>query len=201
MQTLFHGSVDNTTEEIEVPAGASSFFLNLSSLVGLDSRITDGSHDRDHVIRTATISQKDKIMTMTLFMSNNSSRGRAEVSVEWEEDGVKRNKTFGVVVGGEATTTHSNTITTSTPEMTAPQTETSATGVLTQEVQRTGQPQQRDLLWHEPQQQDEDVDDDVVERIEDVTMPLHPMGIGERVGTSKYPWQQHQHSSRRLLDV
>lgn len=185
------------TEEIEVPPGSTSFFLNLTTLMGHDARITDGSHDRDNVIRTATMSQKDKIMTMTLF-GGNVSRGRAEVSVEWEEDGVKRNMTFGVIVGGEAPTTVSDTMTT-TSDATLPQTGSSAT------VVATSQPVQRDLLWSTRRTSEEEDEEEAREEekpnVEDESLPLHPMGLGERVGTQKYPWQQVELSSRKLLDV
>jgi hypothetical protein len=180
----------------QVPAGAVAFFLNLSSLVGAEARVTDGAHDRDNVIRTATISQKDKIMTMTLFVhssNNNSSRGRAEVSVEWEENSTKHNKSFGVVVGGEApatTTTASSSVAsfTTSPEVTAPETGRSATAAATH--------LSRELLWKQEQEQEQEEGEQEQDNNE-----VHPMGVGERVGTSKYPWQQQALASRRLLDV
>jgi hypothetical protein len=49
--------------ELEIPAGLVACYLNLTSLVGAEGRITDGTHDKDDAVRTATISQQHKVRT------------------------------------------------------------------------------------------------------------------------------------------
>jgi hypothetical protein len=61
---LFHATVLPTTTFLPMPAGHPAVYLNLSRLVGTND-ITEGFHNNPTVIRTATISQKLKIMSFT----------------------------------------------------------------------------------------------------------------------------------------
>ncbi|KAK5580536.1 hypothetical protein RB653_000556 [Dictyostelium firmibasis] len=56
--------INSNTSIINLPDRTRSVYFNLSSLIG-DGIITDGSHDNAVLVRTATISQKYKIMTLT----------------------------------------------------------------------------------------------------------------------------------------
>eukprot|EP01114_Cavostelium_apophysatum_P003574 TRINITY_DN1353_c0_g2_i5.p1 TRINITY_DN1353_c0_g2~~TRINITY_DN1353_c0_g2_i5.p1 ORF type:complete len:1245 (+),score=388.40 TRINITY_DN1353_c0_g2_i5:191-3925(+) len=51
-------------DTIEIPKGTMAMYFNLSGVVG-DNKIVDGSHDNSDLVRTATISQKYKLMTLT----------------------------------------------------------------------------------------------------------------------------------------
>lgn len=65
MFSQLHGvTILPSTSVIELPDGLPAAYFNLSTLVGSGS-ITDGSHDNANLVRTATISQKFKIMTLT----------------------------------------------------------------------------------------------------------------------------------------
>jgi len=63
-QKVLGYSISADTALIDVPKGTPSVYFNLSSVVG-DHKIVDGSHDNADLVRTATISQKHKIMTLT----------------------------------------------------------------------------------------------------------------------------------------
>lgn len=187
-----HGvQVSLETSLVELPEGCAAAFLNLTGVVG-DGRITDGSHDKENTIRTATISQKEKIMTLTMF--NNVSRTTATVHLEWEDVGnVHRNMSFALLVGGEAPTT---TVTTTTESSTTPPSSSSSEPTTTPVVLA------RKLLAYDGTLEAEN--EVPPKEGVDTSLPLHPMGLGERVGTSIYPWQRDlplQGTSRRLLDV
>jgi len=57
-------NITPNTTLIHLPNNTYSVYFNLSNVVG-NSSITDGSHDNSNLVRTATISQKYKIMTLT----------------------------------------------------------------------------------------------------------------------------------------
>jgi len=57
-------TISRETTLIDVPKGSPSVYFNLSGVVG-EHKIIDGSHDNADLVRTATISQKHKIMTLT----------------------------------------------------------------------------------------------------------------------------------------
>jgi UDP-N-acetylglucosamine-lysosomal-enzyme len=63
-QNLFGVDLSENITMIEVPDMTSAMYLNLTTIVG-EGVITDGSHDNADLIRTATISQKHKVMTLT----------------------------------------------------------------------------------------------------------------------------------------
>lgn len=64
-----HGvQITLNTSLIPLPSGLPSVYFNLSEIVGT-ATITDGSHDNAELVRTATISQKFKIMTLTFHRS------------------------------------------------------------------------------------------------------------------------------------
>jgi hypothetical protein len=58
----------------------------LQEVVG-EGKITDGSHDNEVIVRTATISQKSKLMTLTFH--RNISTQNVMISVEFELDGTR----------------------------------------------------------------------------------------------------------------
>lgn len=70
----------NTTL-IEVPQGLPAVYFNLSGVVE-QHKITDGSHDNAVLVRTATISQKHKLMTLTFH--HNTPRQSVAISVSHE---------------------------------------------------------------------------------------------------------------------
>lgn len=65
---MYGVQITDSTELIELPSGLSSVYFNLTEIVG-GATITDGSHDNVELVRTATISQKFKIMTLTFHRS------------------------------------------------------------------------------------------------------------------------------------
>lgn len=52
VESVYGTAVPLGASIVEIPVGKSAFFLNLTDLVGLDSKITDGSHDMVRVRRT-----------------------------------------------------------------------------------------------------------------------------------------------------
>eukprot|EP00818_Percolomonas_sp_WS_P009122 CAMPEP_0117453118 /NCGR_PEP_ID=MMETSP0759-20121206/10035_1 /TAXON_ID=63605 /ORGANISM="Percolomonas cosmopolitus, Strain WS" /LENGTH=1265 /DNA_ID=CAMNT_0005246093 /DNA_START=354 /DNA_END=4151 /DNA_ORIENTATION=+ len=80
---LKHYDISRSTSEIvDVPYGTDAFFLNMSSIFPLapkstavyqppseNGKIGSGSHDNPDAVRTSTISQTYKILTMTLFQN------------------------------------------------------------------------------------------------------------------------------------
>ncbi len=50
--------------DVEVPENVTAMYIDLASIIG-SARITDGNHDNSDLVRTATISQKHKTMTLT----------------------------------------------------------------------------------------------------------------------------------------
>lgn len=178
-------------DTVEAPVGRTALFVNLTSLVGSDSRITDGSHDHDELVRTATISQAHKIIIFTLHA--NASRVPVHVSIAWETAALQpRNASFYVVVGGlqqTSTSTSSATVASSTPHVTTtvPALDATAPGVAPEPTTFGS----RRLL-------------SIDESDALLTPSLHPMGTGEPLGTRRYPWEREApngYAGRRLLDV
>eukprot|EP01103_Thecamoeba_quadrilineata_P002665 TRINITY_DN1257_c0_g1_i1.p1 TRINITY_DN1257_c0_g1~~TRINITY_DN1257_c0_g1_i1.p1 ORF type:complete len:1024 (-),score=211.29 TRINITY_DN1257_c0_g1_i1:198-3269(-) len=61
-----HGvSVANNTRLIELPDNVPAVYLNLSLVVPDQFKITEGSHDNPELVRTATIIQRQNVMTLT----------------------------------------------------------------------------------------------------------------------------------------
>lgn len=69
---MFGVQITNATHMIALPSGLPSVYFNLTEIVG-GATITDGSHDNVELVRTATISQKFKIMTLTFHRSIHAS--------------------------------------------------------------------------------------------------------------------------------
>ncbi len=44
--SVYGTTIGHGTSELEIPPGLVSCFLNLTTLVGSDGRITDGTHDK-----------------------------------------------------------------------------------------------------------------------------------------------------------
>lgn len=95
-----HG-VDITwdTTRIELPPGIPSVYFNLSAIVHQDT-ITDGSHDNADLVRTATISQKHKIMTLTFHRNISLQEVMLSISAEHGEGTNKTavEKTFNITI-------------------------------------------------------------------------------------------------------
>eukprot|EP01116_Phalansterium_solitarium_P014565 TRINITY_DN3229_c0_g1_i1.p2 TRINITY_DN3229_c0_g1~~TRINITY_DN3229_c0_g1_i1.p2 ORF type:complete len:1966 (-),score=685.19 TRINITY_DN3229_c0_g1_i1:6465-12362(-) len=74
-------AITPNTTVLEIPQGLPAVYFNLSGVVG-EHKITDGSHDNAVLVRTATISQKHKIMTLTFYP--NIARQTVVISVSHE---------------------------------------------------------------------------------------------------------------------
>jgi hypothetical protein len=68
--------------------------LFINDLVLICYRIVDGSHDNAVLVRTATISQKHKIMTLTFFP--NIARQTVVISITAEINGVNTESVFNI---------------------------------------------------------------------------------------------------------
>jgi UDP-N-acetylglucosamine-lysosomal-enzyme len=95
-----HGvEVTWNTLHVDLPPGIPSVYFNLSVIVQ-GGTITDGSHDNAELVRTATISQKHKIMTLTFH--RNISRQEVVLSITTEHnEGANKTtveKTFNITV-------------------------------------------------------------------------------------------------------
>ncbi len=199
-----HGtSVQPGAAELEIPPGVPACFLNLTALVGADGRITDGSHDRDDAVRTATISQQHKIMIMTLH--NNVSRVPVQVSIVWEgPNATSHNASFRLIVGGSTTTTAATADATVVTETASEPTSTTAAASV-EPAPNNDDPGGRQLLslraeaaLKQRQQQQQQQQQQRQQR------ELHPMGGGQELGSDDFPWapaEDAAHNGRRLLDV
>jgi Stealth protein CR2, conserved region 2/Stealth protein CR3, conserved region 3/Stealth protein CR4, conserved region 4/Stealth protein CR1, conserved region 1/LNR domain len=87
---------ESTALSFIVPNGTVAMYVNLTSTVG-DNRIVDGSHDNADLVRTATISQRHKIMTLTFH--RNIAYQTIAISVTYElEDGVPIQIPFNITL-------------------------------------------------------------------------------------------------------
>lgn len=184
VESLHGAQLKEAEIEVSLPPGLPAFYLNLTNIVGT-GRITDGSHDHDELIRTATISQQWKVMIITLH--KNDSRVPVQVVLKWEDEGGHaRNATLTLIVGGEMETTTTTTTTT-----TATTTETTPSPSHNDE--KTLSDGGRKLLSFLGRKQGTDPS-------------LHPMGTGEVLGSDQYPWKRSDGTpdhpaSRHLFDV
>mmetsp|Transcript_29765 Transcript_29765/g.41873 ORF Transcript_29765/g.41873 Transcript_29765/m.41873 type:complete len:1134 (-) Transcript_29765:66-3467(-) len=80
------------TQYIEIPAGVPAVYFNLT--IAHEKKITDGSHDNAVLVRTATISQKHKIMTLTFH--RNVTRQLVGISISVENNGETIEYAFNV---------------------------------------------------------------------------------------------------------
>ncbi|EFA84682.1 putative glycophosphotransferase [Heterostelium album PN500] len=83
-------NITNQTH-IEIINGTNAVYFNLTQLVG-EATITDGSHDNAVLVRTATISQKNKIMTLTFH--HNIPYQSVSISISYETGSGDTKKTF-----------------------------------------------------------------------------------------------------------
>ncbi len=74
----FNATLNTTRLEIAEMSAAVYFNLTFAH----NATITDGSHDNGDVIRTATISQKNKVLTLTL---HRNSSGESLLSISYEK--------------------------------------------------------------------------------------------------------------------
>eukprot|EP01113_Clastostelium_recurvatum_P003511 TRINITY_DN1152_c0_g1_i5.p1 TRINITY_DN1152_c0_g1~~TRINITY_DN1152_c0_g1_i5.p1 ORF type:complete len:1635 (-),score=329.21 TRINITY_DN1152_c0_g1_i5:43-4947(-) len=70
----------------DLPDGLESIYFNLTSIVQ-NGTITDGSHDNSNLVRTATISQKHKIMTLTFHRNVTRQDVMLSISAEIPREG------------------------------------------------------------------------------------------------------------------
>jgi hypothetical protein len=203
-----HGAVvESGQTELSLPVGVPAFFLNLTNMVG-EGRITDGTHDKDDMVRTATISQQHKVMIITLH--KNSSRIPVQVVLHWEDEGgAKHNATLTLIVGGEASeATTTGAIPSSSP---APKEEhlpiTAPSSAIVDET-TVGLAQEEAVQAR----RNEDGPAEVAGRqllslgrkvALDASL-LHPMGTGELLGSEDFPWLRSpkpSYEARHLNDV
>jgi len=78
-------------ETIIVPEGHPAFYFNLT-LAEADDLVVDGSHDNLDLIRTATLSQKHKILTVTL--NHNQTRQMANITITLSRNGTDIHYSF-----------------------------------------------------------------------------------------------------------
>ena len=88
-----------------------------------DHRIVDGSHDNAELVRTATISQKHKIMTLTFH--RNIARQMVAVSITYDDSGKNVEFTFNITAetieaSGNVTATSGNDTVASATSTTPP---------------------------------------------------------------------------------
>ncbi|KYQ88805.1 putative glycophosphotransferase [Tieghemostelium lacteum] len=92
-------NITTDTTVIDIPDLTQSVYFNLTSLIQ-NSTITDGSHDNSDIVRTATISQKYKIMT--LVFRQNITRQNVSISVSYEGTDKKPiEKSFNITISTE----------------------------------------------------------------------------------------------------
>lgn len=72
---LFRIVLDRTPKNYTVPLGLTAVYFNLSDVFGNDT-ITMATHAKSSVVRTAVLSQKHRVLTLTL--SRNASRESVE---------------------------------------------------------------------------------------------------------------------------
>ena len=86
---------DLQTKHLEFNSSVPAVWFNLTTMVG-SNKITDGSHDNADLIRTATISQKHKIMTLTI---NQKAKNRnASISISFESESSVVEFTFNITI-------------------------------------------------------------------------------------------------------
>ncbi|GAM17280.1 hypothetical protein SAMD00019534_004550 [Acytostelium subglobosum LB1] len=105
--------ITNKTTVISVANSTTSVYFNLTNLV-LDGTITDGSHDNAVLVRTATISQKHKIMTLTFHQK--IAFQVVSISISYDTTGTtftKRSlvKEFTVIYNSNSTVEPDTTVT------------------------------------------------------------------------------------------
>lgn len=72
---LFRIVLDRTPKNYTVPLGVTAVYFNLSDVFGNDT-VTMATHTKSSVVRTAVLSQKHRVLTLTL--SRNASRESVE---------------------------------------------------------------------------------------------------------------------------
>ena len=83
MSQLYSVDVDRSSELIFLPRGLKAMFFNLSSVFG-QGKITTGDHSDSEVVRSATVAQKHKILTLTF--RKNVSLSTIEFNIEGYTD-------------------------------------------------------------------------------------------------------------------
>lgn len=78
-----------------LPSGLVSVYFNLTNIVG-DRKIIDGNHDNADLVRTATISQKYK--TMTLTFHRNVPLQTVQINIVHGEGDAKQEHFFNVTM-------------------------------------------------------------------------------------------------------
>ncbi|KNC48218.1 N-acetylglucosamine-1-phosphotransferase subunit beta [Thecamonas trahens ATCC 50062] len=66
-------ATDASAFPLTVPPHTPAMFVNLTLLFGHDGHVDEGSHDNSDMVRTATISQRNKIMTLTFHRDVNTT--------------------------------------------------------------------------------------------------------------------------------
>ncbi|GAM23564.1 hypothetical protein SAMD00019534_067390 [Acytostelium subglobosum LB1] len=104
---------------INIANGTSAVYFNLTKLVG-DASITDGTHDNVLLVRTASISQKHKMMTLTFH--HNITFQNVSISITFE----KGTGTEKVSITKDFNITLSTLVTPTEPPVTLPSNNTTA---------------------------------------------------------------------------
>jgi len=90
---VWHVMLNESMDVITLPHGIPAAYFNLTELVGT-GRISDGSHDNALMIRSATISQKYKIITFTFHKE--ITEQIVSVHLEIDKDGSKNSVKFNI---------------------------------------------------------------------------------------------------------
>eukprot|EP01119_Soliformovum_irregulare_P013098 TRINITY_DN3457_c0_g1_i1.p1 TRINITY_DN3457_c0_g1~~TRINITY_DN3457_c0_g1_i1.p1 ORF type:complete len:1204 (-),score=445.63 TRINITY_DN3457_c0_g1_i1:46-3657(-) len=99
-QNLYGIDIIPGTPIYDLPDEITAAYFNLSGVVGTN-KIVDGIHDASTIIRTATISQKYKIMTMTFF--RNVSKENVGVQISYESGADRIDVHFNITIATQHT--------------------------------------------------------------------------------------------------
>eukprot|EP01117_Protostelium_nocturnum_P010349 TRINITY_DN3721_c0_g1_i2.p1 TRINITY_DN3721_c0_g1~~TRINITY_DN3721_c0_g1_i2.p1 ORF type:complete len:1019 (-),score=326.23 TRINITY_DN3721_c0_g1_i2:164-3220(-) len=119
LSTNLHGvMIEETTDDVVLPKEILAAYFNLTKIIG-KGKVLDGSHDNTELIRTATISQKHRIITLTFNRNIPSQLVTVEVNYQ-TEDGTKMDLLFNVTHSTLNNDTQSNPLTSSTEHQQSP---------------------------------------------------------------------------------
>jgi UDP-N-acetylglucosamine-lysosomal-enzyme len=93
--SLYGLSISEPGGVYDIPVDTHAMYFNLSSIIG-NNTITDGSHDNGEIVRTATISQRHKIMVLTFH--RDQPRQQVLLSVTYDDNANQTEITWNITV-------------------------------------------------------------------------------------------------------